>query len=63
MFFSSIGATTFIALSLILHALDLHDLTPLSQSLYFQLMAVICLRAFRIENVDFEVYKEESLAT
>ncbi len=63
MFFSSIGATAFIALNVILRALDLHDLTPLLQSLYFQLIAMICLRAFRIENVDFEVYKEESLST
>jgi len=32
-------------------------------SMYFQLLAVIGLQAYRIDHTNFEVYKEDSLAT
>jgi len=61
MVFSSIIGTTFIAMAVILHAFELQDHIPLFQSFYFQLLAVIAFREFRIDNVNFEVYREEPL--
>jgi hypothetical protein len=61
--FVSIVATLFIAIDVILSSLDLHHLQPLIQSLFFQLMAVISFRAFPIEKINFEVYREDPLAT
>ena len=57
MVFMSIAATAFIAIEVILASLDLRDFQPTAQSLYFQLIAVICLRTLRIDNINFEVYK------
>ena len=34
-------------------------LTPLCQSLFFQLLAVISFRALRPDGINFDVYKEE----
>ena len=53
MVFMSIAATTFMALEVILASLDLRDLQPTVMSLYFQLIAVICLRTLRIDNIKF----------
>jgi uncharacterized membrane protein len=58
----SIIATLFVTLAISLRALDLPSLFPVAQSLFLQLITVIVFRAFRIDNVDFEVYKEDSLA-
>ena len=55
--------TLFITIDVTLHAFELQHLIPLSLSLYFQLVAVIGFREFRIDNVNFEVYKEEPLVT
>ena len=57
MVFMSIAATTFMAIEVGLASLDLHDLQPTVMSLYFQLIAVICLRTLRIDNINFAVYK------
>jgi len=57
MVFMSIAATTFMALEVILASLDLRDLQPTVMSLYFQLIAVVCLRTLRIDNINFAVYK------
>ena len=57
MVFMSIAATTFMAIEVILASLDLRDLQPTVMSLYFQLIAVNCLRALRIDNINFAVYK------
>ena len=63
--FLSIAATMFIALSVVLAALDLRHLQPIAQSLYFQLMAVISLQGYYRSDYtkDFEVYKEDPLVT
>ena len=63
LFLSSIMATLFITIAVTLHAFELQHLIPVSLSLYFQLVAVIGFREFRIDNVNFEVYKEEPLVT
>ncbi len=59
MVFMSIAATTFIAIEVVLASLDLRNLQPTAMSLYFQLIAVISLRTLRIDNINFEVYKED----
>ena len=61
--FVSIAATLFIALNVVLAALELRDLQPIVQSLYFQLLAVICFRAYRIDYKNYDVYKEDPLVT
>ena len=60
---TSILATGFVALSIGLAAFDLRHLQPISLSLYFQVLAVITFRATRIDDVNFEVYREDPLAT
>ena len=58
MVLSSIVGTAFLSITLILPALELRDLTPLCQSLFFQLLAVISFRALRPDDINFDVYKE-----
>ncbi len=60
---TSILATAFVALSIGLAAFDLRHLQPITLSLYFQVLAVITFRATRIDDVNFEVYREDPLAT
>lgn len=60
---TSILATGFVALSIGLAASDLRHLHPISQCLYFQVLALITFRATRIDDVNFEVYREDPLAT
>lgn len=60
---TSILATAFVALSIGLAAFDLRHLQPITLSLYFQTVAVITFRATRIDDVNFEVYREDPLAT
>ena len=63
--FVSIAATMFIALSVVLAALDLRHLQSIAQCLYFQLLAVICLQGYYRSDYTkhFEVYKEDPLVT
>ncbi len=60
MVFISIAATLFITIEVVLAILDMRNLEPTAMSLYFQLIAVIGLRALRIDTINFEVYKEDS---
>ena len=61
--FVSIAATTFISLSIVLSAFDLRSFQPAAQSLYFQLLALICLQTYQVNQTNFDVYKEDPLAT
>ena len=66
--FISIAATTFVALLLVLSALDLRNLIDMSSSLYYQLIIAASFRTLfiktsRMDDINFEVYKEEPLAT
>ncbi len=61
--FTSIAATMFIAITVVLAALELRNLQPIAQGLYFQLLAVICFQAYRIDYTHCEVYKEDPLVT
>ncbi len=60
--FISIAATVFVAISVILSALDLRNFQGITQSVYFQLIGAICLQAYRMDTVtNFDVYKEDAL--
>ena len=60
--FVSIAATVFVAISVTLSALDLRNFQPVAQSMYFQIIAAICLQAYRMDSItNFEVYKEDPL--
>ena len=61
--FMSFAATMFIALIIVLAALELRSFQPVAQSVYFQVVAVICLQAYRIDVNDFEVYREDPAVT
>ncbi len=54
----SIVATLYITMEIVLASLDLRHLQPMSKSIYFQLITMICFRTLQIENMNFEVYKE-----
>lgn len=60
--FTSVAATLSVAISIGLALLELRDYIPIFKSLYFMLLAVVCFRQFRIDGVDFEVYREEVAA-
>ena len=59
----SIGATLYATLHIGLQALEWDALTGIATSLYYQLLTVVCLREFRIDGVNFEVYREDPMAT
>jgi hypothetical protein len=59
---TSILATIFIALNIGLGAFDLGQLKPIAFSMYIQLLALLSFRAYGIDNVNFEVYREGPVA-
>ena len=59
MVFFSVATTLSVATSITLACFELRHLEPLAISLFFQLLAVVNFRAFRIDNVDFEVYRAD----
>jgi hypothetical protein len=58
----SIAVTVYTALGVTLKAFGLDSLTPIITSLYYQLLAVVSFREFRIDNVNFDVYREDRAA-
>ncbi len=58
---TSIVVNVFLAIVFVLPALNLRDLGDLFQMLFFQLCVVIGSRTLRIDNIDFEVYKDDPL--
>jgi len=61
MVLTSIVVNVFLAIVFVLPALNLRDLGDLFQMLFFQLCVVIGSRTLRIDNIDFEVYKDDPL--
>ncbi len=61
--FTSIAVTLFIAVSIALSAFDVRYLLPIFLSVYVQVLAVIGFQAYRIDNRNFDVYKENPLVT
>jgi hypothetical protein len=60
--FTSIAATLSVTLSVVLAMLELRTFVPVSKSVYFMLLAAVCFRQFRIDGVNFEVYREEPVS-
>ncbi len=54
---TSIAATLFIALHVTLAAFDLRLYQAASQSVYFQLLAVISFRVYQVTTTNFDVYR------
>lgn len=62
--FVSVAMTAAVALFIGLRAAGLDPLVPIAMSVYLQLLAIMGVRQFGvIEDVDFEVYREEPVLT
>lgn len=55
----SIATTIYTMLSISLGVIDMRHLSPIATSVYFQLVSVAALRRTRIDDVNFEVYRED----
>lgn len=56
--FISLAATIYTMLSVSLGVIDMRHLDPVATSVYFQIISVAAFRGMRIDDVDFEVYRE-----
>ena len=59
MVFASVATTLSVAATITLACFELRHLEPVAYSLFCQLLTVVSFRAFRIDNVDFEVYRAD----
>jgi len=59
----SIAGTLFVTLSIVLGALELRHLAPIAQSIYFQVIAAFSFRSLSIEDINFEVYRDDAVTT
>lgn len=57
--FTSIAATIFIAISIVLSALELRHLQAVVQAVYFQLLAVASYQCYLQPSTNYEVYKDD----
>lgn len=60
---TSITATFFVGLDIALSALDMRDTLPVALSLYLQVMALISFQAYQVDFSNFDVYRDDPLAT
>ena len=60
---TSIAATVFVSISIMLSALDMRELQVVVQCLYFQLLAVISFQTLRTDDINFDVYKDDGVVT
>lgn len=58
----SVAATLFIAMDIILAAIEMRHLKPITQCIYFLIIATLSLQVYLKNKVDFEVYRRD-LAT
>ena len=61
--FISIVATVFVLISVVLSALEIRHLLPIAMSLYLQVLAIATIRAYIIDYRNFDVYREDPIAT
>lgn len=57
--FISIGMILYTTFSIVAHAYELRYLESIFMSIYFQLIAIVSFRNIQMEDINFEVYKEE----
>lgn len=55
----SIGMTIYTAFTIVAHTFELRHYGSTFMSIYFQIIAVVGLRTIQIDNINFDVYKEE----
>lgn len=58
--FISIAATSYAVLTITLSAADAHELKPAARSVYFQIIALASFYSYRIESMNFDVYREDA---
>ena len=61
--FISIALTTYAAISILINAADARGLSPIVKSIYFQVIGVATYMSYRIDSMNFDVYKEDPVAT
>ena len=61
--FISILATVFVLISVVLSALEMRHLMPTAMSLYLQTVALACIQSYIIDYRNFDVYREDPIAT
>jgi len=61
--FISILATVFVLISVVLSALEMRHLMPTAMSLYLQGIALACIQSYVIDYRNFDVYREDPIAT
>ncbi|MFK7865125.1 MAG: hypothetical protein AB8B95_12975, partial [Pseudohongiellaceae bacterium] len=59
----SIAATAFAGFTLVLDILKVESAEGISLCFYLQLIALLSLSSFKIDNVDFEVYRETAASS
>ncbi|MBT3500963.1 MAG: hypothetical protein HOB40_10695 [Candidatus Marinimicrobia bacterium] len=60
MAYISIGVTVYGAFSIIAHTFEIRHFNSTFMSIYCQLIALVAFQALQIDNINFDVYKEES---
>jgi len=60
--FTSIALTVYAVISILLNAADARDLGPIFKSIYFQIIGIISYQAYRIDTMNFDVYREDPVA-
>jgi hypothetical protein len=55
----SIARTIYAAFTIVAHTFELRHFGSTFMSIYFQIIAVVGLRALQIDNINFDVYKED----
>ena len=61
--FISILATVFVLISVVLSALEMRHFMPIAMSLYLQTIALACIQSYVIDYTNFDVYREDPIAT
>lgn len=56
---ASVTLSTFVMLAISLRALDLTDYIPIAMSVYFQILVLLVFQDLRVDELDFEVYRDE----
>ena len=59
----SIAATLYAVMTILLSAAEYREFQPFARSLYFQVIMFMSFQAYRIDNTNFDVYREDARAT
>ena len=59
----SIAATLYAVMTILLSAAEYREFQPFARSLYFQVIAFMSFQVYRLDNSNFDVYREDVRAT